>query len=389
MRLVCMVVIILSLVRVEAVSSFLTDGKNKTSTSMESKNKELDDMSILRQMINQETIIRLALVKNFHALVNDVIVLKQSLAKSEWKISELQRAVTSLQKENRELKKSSSSSDSRIMEEEKRQFYFNKTNSVLNDVKIEVRYLSATLLDFKERTETENESRDKKYEELQRHFNSSIADLYVKNSQIKQDVTSQTALIHGFEDSQSKTKRAFLENLNRTTSNFETKFQSFKNEQLKLSTAVASLELANMNMSKSNCENSRNHAFSAGISLGKSVWTGGTLVFPVVIYSEGTGYNPSTGIFTAPTAGTYVFYVSVQSAHQKLIYLDIVLNGSAKVRAMAWYNSGSSVNMIQTGTNLVILHLQTGDKVWVRRGGGDGYYSDGYHITTFSGFKLF
>uniref|UniRef100_A0A8W8JDH7 C1q domain-containing protein n=1 Tax=Magallana gigas TaxID=29159 RepID=A0A8W8JDH7_MAGGI len=344
MRLVCMVVIILSLVRVEAVSSFLTDGKNKTSTSMESKNKELDDMSILRQMINQETIIRLALVKNFHALVNDVIVLKQSLAKSEWKISELQRAVTSLQKENRELKKSSSSSDSRIMEEEKRQFYFNKTNSVLNDVKIEVRYLSATLLDFKERTETENESRDKKYEELQRHFNSSIADLYVKNSQIKQDVTSQTALIHGFEDSQSKTKRAFLENLNRTTSNFETKFQSFKNEQLKLSTAVASLELANMNMSKSNC---------------------------------------------APTAGTYVFYVSVQSAHQKLIYLDIVLNGSAKVRAMAWYNSGSSVNMIQTGTNLVILHLQTGDKVWVRRGGGDGYYSDGYHITTFSGFKLF
>uniref|UniRef100_K1RBT2 Collagen alpha-2(VIII) chain n=1 Tax=Magallana gigas TaxID=29159 RepID=K1RBT2_MAGGI len=159
------------------------------------------------------------------------------------------------------------------------------------------------------------------------------------------------------------------QNLNRTTSNFETKFQSFKNEQLKLSSAVASLELANMNMSKSNC--------------------GGTLVFPVVIYSEGTGYNPSTGIFTAPTAGTYVFYVSVQSAHQKLIYLDIVLNGSAKVRAMAWYNSGSSVNMIQTGTNLVILHLQTGDKVWVRRGGGDGYYSDGYHITTFSGFKLF
>lgn len=207
-----MVVIILSLVRVEAVSSFLTDGKNKTSTSMESKNKELDDMSILRQMINQETIIRLALVKNFHALVNDVIVLKQSLAKSEWKISELQRAVTSLQKENRELKKSSSSSDSRIMEEEKRQFYFNKTNSVLNDVKIEVRYLPVTLLDFKERTETENESRDKKYEELQRHFNSSIADLYVKNSQIKQDVTSQTALIHGLEDSQSKTKRALLGN---------------------------------------------------------------------------------------------------------------------------------------------------------------------------------
>lgn len=75
-----------------------------------------------------------------------------------------------------------------------------------------MRYLSVTLLDFKEKTETENESKDKKYEELERHFNSSITDLYVENSQIKQDVTSQTALIHGFEDSQSKTKRAFSGN---------------------------------------------------------------------------------------------------------------------------------------------------------------------------------
>lgn len=85
-------------------------------------------------------------------------------------------------------------------------------NSVLDDVKIEVRYLSVTLLDFKERTEAENESKDKKYEELERHFNSSIEDLYVENSQIKQDVTSQTAVIQDFEDSISKTRRAFSGN---------------------------------------------------------------------------------------------------------------------------------------------------------------------------------
>lgn len=96
--------------------------------------------------------------------------------------------------------------------EEKRQFYFNKTNSVLDDVKIEVRYLSVTLLDFKEKTEKENESRDKKYEELERRFNSSIEDLYIENSQIKQDVTGQTALIQDFEDSQSKTRREFSGN---------------------------------------------------------------------------------------------------------------------------------------------------------------------------------
>lgn len=90
-------------------------------------------------------------------------------------------------------------------------------------------------------------------------------------------------------------------------------------------------------------------------------------MFPVVIYSEGTGYNSSTGIFTAPTSGTYVFYFSVQSAYQKFIRLNIVLNESTKVQVMTWYNSGSSVEIHQTGTNLVILPLRTGDRVWVKR----------------------
>lgn len=87
-------------------------------------------------------------------------------------------------------------------------------------------------------------------------------------------------------------------------------------------------------------------------------------MFPVVIYSEETGYNPPTVIFTAPTAGTYVFYVSFQSANHRDIQLDIVMNGSIKViRAMAWYGSGNSIAIQQTGTNLVILHLQSGDRV--------------------------
>uniref|UniRef100_A0A8W8J8Q2 C1q domain-containing protein n=1 Tax=Magallana gigas TaxID=29159 RepID=A0A8W8J8Q2_MAGGI len=135
-------------------------------------------------------------------------------------------------------------------------------------------------------------------------------------------------------------------------------------------------------------DKSSHHAFTVGISSGNSDWAGDTLVFPTVIYSEGTGYNPSTGIFTAPTAGTYVFYVSVQSANRKYLWLDIVLNGSSKVRATAYYSSGSSVHINQTGTNLVILHLLTGDRVWVKRYAGVGYYSNNVPSTTFSGFKL-
>lgn len=58
-----------------------------------------------------------------------------------------------------------------------------------------------------------------------------------------------------------------------------------------------------------------------------------------------------------------VFYISIQSAFQKDISVDIVLNGSIKVQAMTWYGSGSSVKIHQTETNLVIVHLQTSDRV--------------------------
>lgn len=132
-----------------------------------------------------------------------------------------------------------------------------------------------------------------------------------------------------------------------------------------------------------------NVAFTAGIESRDDSWSGSTLVFPHVIYNEGGGYNSNTGVFTALSAGTYVFYISVQSARQKYIYLDIMLNGSTKVRAMAYYDSGSTIGIHQTGTNLVVLPLQKADRVWVRRILGTGYWSDNGHITTFSGFGLF
>lgn len=136
-------------------------------------------------------------------------------------------------------------------------------------------------------------------------------------------------------------------------------------------------------------DRSSHPAFSVGLSSQYSDWRGDILVFSSEIYILGAGYNSKTGIFTAPTAGTYVFYVSVQSALQKRIFLDLVKNGSSQVRIMAFYNSGSSVYIYQTGTNLVILHLETGDSVWVKWVSGTGYYSEVVPITTFSGFRLY
>lgn len=136
-------------------------------------------------------------------------------------------------------------------------------------------------------------------------------------------------------------------------------------------------------------DKSNHHAFTAYVGSSNSDWTGRTLVFPTVLYSVGTGYNRGTGIFTAPTAGTYVFYISFQSAQHKDISFQIMLNQQSMVRAMAYYKGGSSVDIHQTGTNMAIYHLQTGDTVWVKRYAGTGYYSDYFGLTTFSGFKLY
>ena len=126
--------------------------------------------------------------------------------------------------------------------------------------------------------------------------------------------------------------------------------------------------------------------FTAGVTSSSSSWNSGTLVFPKVITNVGHGYNPSDGVFTAPRAGVYVFFVNVQSYSNDDIYVDIVLNGATKVRTMAYHGSGE---YHEAGPNLAVLSLQTGDRVWVKYYFGQGYYtySDG-PITTFSGFLI-
>lgn len=84
---------------------------------------ECYELSILRQMIDQETDIRLALVKkNVHALVCDVNLIKRSLAVSETTIVELCQMVNginvqlkTLLQENRKVKNDSIISKTKMM----------------------------------------------------------------------------------------------------------------------------------------------------------------------------------------------------------------------------------------------------------------------------------
>ena len=124
-------------------------------------------------------------------------------------------------------------------------------------------------------------------------------------------------------------------------------------------------------------------AFTAGVTSYSTTWISGTLIFDSVILNVGTGYKPSTGVFTSPVAGTYVFYVTAVEYRDQGISVDIVLNSVSKVRA---YSFGDV--LYKTGANMVVLNLQKGDSVWVRYNSGKGYYTLSVPMTTFTGLLV-
>ena len=128
----------------------------------------------------------------------------------------------------------------------------------------------------------------------------------------------------------------------------------------------------------------RKVAFTAAVTSPSNTWNSGNLIFNRIVSNLGNGYNHRTGVFTAPVAGTYVFYVSINEYHKLGIGLEIVLNNVSKVRLL-----GYSDSIHQTGTNMVVLNLQKNDGVCVRRYWGKGYYTySDVPLTTFSGFMI-
>nr|XP_022292405.1 complement C1q-like protein 4 isoform X3 [Crassostrea virginica] len=132
--------------------------------------------------------------------------------------------------------------------------------------------------------------------------------------------------------------------------------------------------------------NSKKVAFTAGTHAPRTTASGHTLVFPVVINNEGGGYDPSSGVFTAPRDGQYVFFVSAQGYSSDTLYVSIVHNGGPKVMTMS--DGGRKKDFYDSGSNLVALNLKMDDRVWAQCQSGSHYHSEGIAITTFSGFLV-
>nr|XP_022303152.1 collagen alpha-2(VIII) chain-like [Crassostrea virginica] len=108
----------------------------------------------------------------------------------------------------------------------------------------------------------------------------------------------------------------------------------------------------------------------------------GRVVFGTVDLNEGKGYDPSTGIFTAPSAGLYVFDWTTMTHQGRDVYTSLVVNGIFK----SWNHCRDSLSKTYLScSKMTIVKLKQGDKVWI------GVFSESAtiykHYTSFSGFK--
>ncbi|XP_060605461.1 complement C1q tumor necrosis factor-related protein 5-like [Ruditapes philippinarum] len=110
------------------------------------------------------------------------------------------------------------------------------------------------------------------------------------------------------------------------------------------------------------------------------------LIFEKTFTNEGTGYDTSTGLFTAPVGGLYQFDVHTCASNEKYSYLGLVMEGNV-IAADANYGDASY------GCNNfgAIIRLKSGAKVWIKSTSSASnrqLYQDSHRFNTFSGLLV-
>ena len=116
---------------------------------------------------------------------------------------------------------------------------------------------------------------------------------------------------------------------------------------------------------------------------------GDVFVFPNIVSNIGEGYNQSSGYFTAPYTGVYIFTTTICSQRGKHVFAELIA-ANIKLEAIYTYNGdGNGACVSFSG----VAKLSKGERAWVRGGGNTAYsgalHSGGsYRWPTFSGMLV-
>ena len=111
------------------------------------------------------------------------------------------------------------------------------------------------------------------------------------------------------------------------------------------------------------------------------------IIFDTVISNHGSGYNPSTGIYTADKSGWYTFFNDIRVHHGNYAcWIDMVRNGDRMSTTFA--QSSESAHNHVSDSIMAFVYLNIGDRVWlhsVKYDRGECSIDD---LSSFAGFLL-
>uniref|UniRef100_A0A3B4WQA5 Complement C1q like 2 n=1 Tax=Seriola lalandi dorsalis TaxID=1841481 RepID=A0A3B4WQA5_SERLL len=111
------------------------------------------------------------------------------------------------------------------------------------------------------------------------------------------------------------------------------------------------------------------------------------LRFDDVITNLGNHYDPSTGKFTCHVSGIYFFtyHVLMRGGDGTSMWADLCKNGQVRASAIAQ----DADQNYDYASNSAVLHLDSGDEVYVKLDGGKAHGGNNNKYSTFSGFILY
>ena len=130
--------------------------------------------------------------------------------------------------------------------------------------------------------------------------------------------------------------------------------------------------------------------FNARMSGTNQPTTGQTVPFTIEETDVGNGYDPGTSTYTVPVTGVYDFTWSLNMQVDGIYGTELVINNSVvdEQYLRSTTHVGSYVN-VQYATTTKVLHVQKGDRVFIRvnyKSGLVNLWDNSNAYSTFSGW---